>query len=45
MEMLTSSLEALTTNAADYETLEFFWTLRRLTKKGGKVCNPAAFSM
>ena len=33
MELIESALSAVTTSAPDYETLEFFWTLRRLTQK------------
>ena len=33
MELVENALSAVTTSAPDYETLEFFWTLRRLTRK------------
>ena len=32
MEVVNASLSALTVSAPDYETLEFFWTLRRIAK-------------
>ena len=32
MELVNASLSALTISAPDYQTLEFFWTLRRLAK-------------
>ena len=32
MRMVNTALSALTISAPDYETLEFFWTLRRLVK-------------
>jgi len=35
MVIIEDALKALTVGAADYETLEFFWTLRRLTKTSG----------
>mgnify|MGYP006145372429 CR=1 FL=1 len=37
MKMVNSALTALTISAPDYETLEFFWTLRRLIKTSSKL--------
>lgn len=34
MHLIETALGALTTSVPDYETLEFFWTLRRLNKTG-----------
>ena len=34
MELIEKSFAAVTVSAPDYDTLEFFWTLRRLVKTG-----------
>jgi glycerol-3-phosphate O-acyltransferase/dihydroxyacetone phosphate acyltransferase len=37
METVNAALSGLTINAPDYETLEFFWTLRRLAKSSSGI--------
>ena len=37
METVNASLSSLTVSAPDYETLEFFWTLRRIAKSTSRV--------
>ena len=42
MEFVYASLSALTVSAPDYETLEFFWTLRRFAKSYASPSAPKA---
>ena len=36
MELVNAAASSLTVSAPDYETLEFFWTLRRIAKSASK---------
>ena len=45
METVNASLSSLTVSAPDYETLEFFWTLRRIAKSTSRETQHGPMSL